>query len=406
MLPLEGIKVLDLTRLGPGPYCTMMLADWGADVLRVEQPGGGKRAEAERKGKSTSAVEERRRIVLDAMNRNKKSIAINLKEPEAVAVFLKLARKSDVVVESFRPGVTSKLNIGYASLKEHNPGIIYCSISGYGQTGPYSDLVGHDINYVALAGLLSLTGEHSGRPRMPSNIVGDFAAGGQQAVIAILLALMARSTTGEGRYLDISMTDGIISLLTDEVSRYFITGRVPLRGETQYTGSVPYYEVYETADAKYISVGCNEPHFFANLCRALELEEFLHCQYAEGAKRREMFAAFSRKFKTRSRQDWFEFLKKKEICVAPVYDIAETLNDPHVIARGLVREMSDPVLGAVRQIGSPLRLSGLSFRTPACGPARGQNTREVLSELGYDSKEVDALLERQVVEEPASSAGS
>lgn len=406
MLPLEGIRVLDLTRLGPGPYCTMMLGDCGADVLRVEQPGGGKRAEAERKAKATSADEERRRIVLDAMGRNKKSIAINLKAPEALEIFLKLAQKSDVVVESFRPGVTSKLGIGYASLKERNTGIIYCSISGYGQTGPYRDLVGHDINYIALAGMLSLTGEHSGRPRMPSNIVGDFAAGGQQAVIAILLALMARSATGQGRYLDISMTDGIISLLTDEVARYFITGRVPLRGETQYTGSVPYYEVYETSDGKYISVGCNEPHFFANLCRALKLEEFLPCQYAEGAKRQEMFAAFSKKFKTRSRQDWFEFLKERDVCVAPVYDVAETLNDPHVIARGLVSEASDPVLGAVRQIGSPFKLSGLAFRTPVCGPARGQNTREILSELGYDSKEVAALLERQVLEEPAPSVKS
>lgn len=403
MFPLEGLRVLDLTRLGPGPYCTMILGDWGADVLRVEQPGGGKRAEAERKAKAQSAGEERRRMVLDAMSRNKRSIALNLKAPEALDVFLKLAGKSDIIVESFRPGVTRKLRINYESLKELNPGIIYCSISGYGQTGPYSDLVGHDINYIALGGILSLTGEQGGRPRMPSNIVGDFAAGGQQAVIAILLALMARNSTGQGRYLDISMTDGIISLLTDEASRYFLTGRIPLRGETQYTGSVPYYEVYETAEGKYISVGCNEPHFFANLCRALELEEFLPYQYEEGAMRQEMFAAFAKKFKTRGRLEWFEFLKAKGVCVAPVYDIAETLSDPHVIARGLVAEASDPVLGTVRQIGSPFKLSGLTSRTPACGPARGQNTREVLVELGYSSRQIATLLEGRTVEEPSTS---
>lgn len=398
--PLEDIHVIDLTRLGPGPFCTMILSDWGASVLKVEQPGGGLRASAERAARGSINDQIRRRQQAhDALGRNKRSIALDLKTQEGLKLFNTLAEQADIVVEGFRPGVVDRLGIGYEAITKVNPAIIYCSISGYGQTGPYRGLVGHDINFVAIAGALSLVGEMDGRPRMPSNILADFAAGGQQAVIGILLALLARGRNGKGQYIDLSMTDGVLSLLADETSRFYAGDKIPMRGKTRYTGALPYYDVYETKDEKYIAVGCNDPHFYANLCKALGLEEFLPHQYTEGKKRVEITEAFARAFQTKTRDVWFNTLKEHDICVAPVNDLAEALNDPQLLARDMIVEFDDPVLGKVKQVGIPIKLSATPGKVRSAAPQRGQHTKEVLRELGYSDAEIRKMIEKKIAEQ-------
>ncbi|HZQ34379.1 MAG TPA: CaiB/BaiF CoA-transferase family protein, partial [Dehalococcoidia bacterium] len=242
MLPLDNIRVLDLTRLAPGPHCTMILADLGADVIRIEEPGGGRRATMERERQPDAEREqrERRRAAFNALDRNKRSVVLNLKVPEAKAAFYHLADRADVVIEGYRPGVVKRLGVDYETLAARNPRLIYCSISGYGQDGPYRLLVGHDINYAAMAGALSITGPADGPPYFPANLLGDYAGGGMHAVIGILTALWARERSGRGQYVDISMTDGVLLLLASALSESLASGRPMRRGEHRLNGAVPH----------------------------------------------------------------------------------------------------------------------------------------------------------------------
>ena len=292
VLPLEGIKILDLSRHIPGPYCTLILGDLGAEVLRVEsfEPVGFHFAEI--KGEKSPAYYAAR----NPFERNKKSIMLNLKAEEARQIFYKLVEKSDVILEGFRPGVVKRLGIDYETISKLNPRIIYCSLSGYGQDGPYSALPGHDPNQIAIGGALSLIGPRDGSPEFPSNLLADYAGGGLQAAIGILAALLARQKTGEGQYLDVAMLDGVVSLLILEAFQYFTTSKVPRRGATLTTGLYPFYQVYQTKDAGYITVDAFEPHFWRNLCKALGCEEFIPYQFDTGDKREEMYNYFSEIF--------------------------------------------------------------------------------------------------------------
>ncbi len=393
MLPLDHIRVLDLTRLAPGPHCTMLLADMGADVIRIEEPGGGRRAVMERERESPEELrrQEDRRAAFNALDRNKRSIVLNLKSPEARDAFYDLVKGADVVVEGYRPGVVQRLGVDHATLAAINPRIISCSISGYGQDGPYRLLVGHDINYIALAGALGITGQAGGPPAIPANLLGDYAGGGMHAALGILLAVIARERTGRGQNVDISMTDGVLTLLASALSTT-LAGTPIRRGEHRLTGGVPHYGAYACADGRYIAIGANEPWFFENLCRALDGEEYSGDQAATGVRAMQVRAFFERVFRTRGRDEWFAYLFDKDVCVAPVYDLEEVVNDPQIKAREMIIDTSHPVFGSVPQVGMSLKLSDTpgAIRRPA--PRRGEHTDEVLREAGWDEPRIAALL--------------
>ncbi|HVC31509.1 MAG TPA: CaiB/BaiF CoA-transferase family protein [Steroidobacteraceae bacterium] len=392
MLPLEGVRILDLSRLAPGPYCTMLLGDLGADVLLIEEAGAGaaRRQSASRLPDDASARE--RAAAFNALGRNKRSVGLNLKDEAARAIFDQLARDTDVVVEGFRPGVVKRLGVDYGRLAALNPRLIYCSLSGYGQTGPYAGLVGHDINYISVGGALGVTGRPGSPPAIPMNLVADFAAGGQQAALAIVVALFAREKTGRGQYLDVAMSDGVLSLMSSAASQYFASGVVPLPGEHLLNGGAPHYNVYETSDGGWISLGSLEPWFWGNLCRALGCEEFLADEYNR-ARYPEIFARFREVFKARTRAEWFALLSETDICVAPVYRLDEALNDPHSIARGMVVELEHPAAGIVRQVGIATKFSETPGAVRSTAPLPGRDTQSVLAALGYSVAQIAELRE-------------
>ncbi len=387
--PLEGIKVLDLSRLAPGPFCTMILGDLGADILKVEGPREGRLA--------LGVSAEERAIAHNAVERNKRSIVLNLKAEPARKIFYQLAERVDVIVEGFRPGVVKRLGVDYDTVKEINPRLIYCSLTGYGQDGPYHNMVGHDVNYISIGGALGFIGIPGGAPLIPSNLVADFAAGGMNATIAILAALMARERTGEGQYADMGMADGVVSLLSFALSGYFGSGVVPQRGNELLTGGVPFYSVYETKDGKYLSIGCLEPWFYENLCRALDREDFIPHQGASGEKREEIFSAFREIFRSRTRDEWFDYLSQWDICVGKVYEFDELASDPQLVHRKMILELDHPKFGKVRQPGISIKLSQTPGSIRSFSPVLGQHTEEVLLDLGYDKERIEELRKEGVI---------
>ncbi len=394
-MPLEGITVLDLTRLAPGPYCTMILADLGADVIKIEEPGPptGRRAQ---QAAGLSPVPPPRYGVdrhspYWALNRNKKSVGLDLKHDEARQIFYQLAERTDVVVEEFRPGVAKRLGIDYDTLRQRNPRLVYCAVTGYGQSGPYKDLVGHDINYISMAGCLGMIGSHGGPPVIPHNIIADFAGGGMHGAIGVLAALMARERTGRGQFVDIAMTDGVYSMLVSHLSTYFATGMVPRRGETVLDGGAHYYNVYETKDGKWMSIGSIEPWFYANLCKALGREDLLPYEFAEREKREEIKQAFRDIFTTKTRDEWFDLLTQHDICVGRVYDLDETAGDPHLRARDMIVEVDHPEVGPVKQVGISVKLSDTPGRIRFLAASLGTHTEEILTGLGYTPENIAQL---------------
>ena len=394
-MPLEGISVLDLTRLAPGPYCTMILADLGADVIKIEEPGPltGRRAE-QASGLATApppGYGVDRHTPHWALNRNKKSIGLNLKHDEARQIFYQLAERADVVVEEFRPGVAKRLGIDYDTLRQRNPRLIYCAVTGYGQSGPYRDLVGHDINYISMAGCLGMIGEKGGPPVIPHNIIADFAGGGMHGAIGVLAALMARERTGRGQFVDIAMAEGVYSLLVAHLSTYFATGMVPQRGETPLDGGAHYYNVYETKDGKWLSIGSIEPWFYANLCKALGREDLLPYGSVGVERREALKRTLSDTFKTRTRDEWFEILTRHDICVGKVYDLDETEHDPHLRARGMIVEVDHPEAGKVKQVGISVKLSETPGQIRFLAAPMGAHTEEILAALGLSPGKIAEL---------------
>jgi crotonobetainyl-CoA:carnitine CoA-transferase CaiB-like acyl-CoA transferase len=373
--PLRNLKMLDLSRQLPGPFCSMLLADLGVDVVVVAAPS------------------DVMGIGIPLIQRNKRSMTLNLKDPEGKGIFDRLARDADIILEGFRPGVTDRLGIDYASMARLNPRIVYCSISGYGQDGPYRDKVGHDINYLGYAGVLGVSGAAGGPPTVMPVQVADIGGGALMAVIGILSAIMAREHTGRGQFVDISMMDGSIAWNVFHTVMHLVTGgQQPARGHTRLTGHNPCYAVYETKDGKYVTVGALEEHFWRNLCVALGVEDFIPDQFTEGPRREEMFRVIREKFKQKTQAEWLQQLERIDICFGPVNTIAETIADPQVRARGMIREV-----GGLKLIGAPFKFSDTPTPEPTAPPDFGQHTDEILRSLGYDTAVVQKLRAARVV---------
>jgi len=405
MLALENIKVLDLAHLAPGSYCTMILGDLGAEVIKCEAlPGVGGRGAG--MGISPGPDPEgRRRAAFDALNRNKKSIGFNLRSEQGREVFYKLAKTADVIVEGFRPGAVKRLGVGYDDIKKINPGIVYCSLSGFGQDGPYSQLPGHDINYISMAGVLGMIGEADRPPVAPLNLVGDFAGASLQGVIGILAALLAREKTGKGQFVDISYTDGSLSLITMFAAMYYRDGVKMDRGTTAIQCGYPYYGVYKCKDGGYISLGTLEPWFWENLCRAIGKEEYIGDHVMpdhmftepKGDRWQKIRADVAGILMTKTRDEWFDILTKHDVPIGKVYDLDEISDDPQIKHRQMVVEIDDPKVGKVKQTGIAIKLSDTPGKIRSLAPLFAEHSEEILLGLGYDKKQIDELRQAQAI---------
>jgi crotonobetainyl-CoA:carnitine CoA-transferase CaiB-like acyl-CoA transferase len=390
-LPLAGLQVLDLSRLLPGGYCTLVLADLGADVLKIEEPGKGDYIRW--LTPMTSSGESGPHL---ALNRGKRSMTLNLKTDEGRALLRDLARTADVLVESFRPRVMDRLGVGYEALREVNAGLVYAAISGYGATGPYVDRAGHDIDYLAYAGALSFSGHASTGPWPPGLQIGDLGGGGLLALVAILTALRVRDATGEGQFCDISMTDGVFSWLSIHAGAYAATGRPPQPGREHLNGGFAWYAVYECADGRHVAVGALEPQFFAVLAKVLDCTDLLEAQLdplRQDEVRERMAAAFA----TRSRAEWLAELEPLDSCVAPVNDLDEAFADPQLQARGMVAEHVLPDGTRFRQVGVVPRLSATPGRVGTPASPLGADTDDVLAALGRSADDIATLRAAGVV---------
>ncbi|WP_269409580.1 CaiB/BaiF CoA transferase family protein [Lentibacillus daqui] len=381
-MPLTSIRVLDLTRLLPGPYCTMLLADFGAEVIKVEDPKVGDYArENEPKLDENSTF-------FHALNRNKKSICLNLKTDAGRESFIKLVKKSDVVVESFRPGVMNRLGLDYETLKEINPKIIYCAITGYGQTGPYVNRPGHDINYLSYAGLLQLMGERGGKPIVPAAQIADIGGGALPAAIGILLALFEREKSGEGQFVDISMTDGVISWLQILLSGYLANHVEPQRGEMELSGGRACYEVYQTRDGRFLSVGALEPKFWQAFCTVIDREDLIPKLAAPIEEQEHMKEEIQAIISNKTLDEWMVDFAEVDACVAPVLTFAEVLKNPQVRAREMIQPLEHRMLGMMKQIGTPIKLSETPGKIYSQAPKLGEHTEEILKTL-IEEEDID-----------------
>jgi crotonobetainyl-CoA:carnitine CoA-transferase CaiB-like acyl-CoA transferase len=383
---LDGIRVLDLTRLAPGPYCSMLLGDMGADVIVVESVG----ASEER-----TPGEERSHAYF-ALGRNKRSICVDLKAERGRSVFRALVATADVVLEGFRPGVVDRLGIGHSALQKEHPRLVYCSLSGYGQTGPYAELSGHDLNYISIGGALGMIGRPRERPSIPMNFLADYAGGGMLAAFGIVTALFRRERSGRGQYVDVSMSDGTLSLATKLAGQWFEHGAVPAPGQHRINGGAPYYDVYACKDGRWVSVGALEPKFFQNLCRVLGLAELAQRQEDQQSWP-ELSARLSARFLERPRDEWWAELRNADACVTPVYALDEALRDPHHLARGMVASVEHPRLGAIPTVGVVPKLSETPGSLRRAPPSPGEHTKELLAELGHSDDEVSELCRSRVV---------
>jgi crotonobetainyl-CoA:carnitine CoA-transferase CaiB-like acyl-CoA transferase len=382
-MPLTGLRVLDLSRLLPGPFCTLLLADLGADVIKVEDLTGGDYI------RWTPPLHGDYSALYHTLNRNKRSVKLNLKSEAGREAFLKLVATADVVVESFRPGVMDRLGVAYPQLRAVNRGIVLCSISGYGQDGPYRDRAGHDLNYMAIGGGLGITGTADGTLAMPGVQVGDLGGGAMSAAIAILAALQHRHATGEGQHCDVSMLDGIVSWLSIHAARYFHDGVAPGPAGTHLNGAHPCYNVYRCSDG-WMSVGALEPKFWAALVDALGVPHLAGDAFAAGDDARRVHAELEAVFLTRTRAEWAEHLDGRDVCCEPVLHFDEVFANQQVRHRAL--EIPAGEGGPLPQTGFPFKLSATPPRVRHGAPGYGENTRELLAEIGYDADAYEARL--------------
>ena len=400
MSALEGLKVLDLSRLLPGGFCSLLLADLGAEVLKVEDTGMGdyvRWAEPKYEGAEESADS----ALFLALNRGKRSIRVNLKEERGREVLLRLVRQHDVLLESFRPGVLDRLGVGYERLREENPRLVYCAITGYGQDGPFRDRSGHDMNYLGLIGMLGLTGETDGPPVQPAGQIADIGGGALMAAFGILAALRERDRSGLGQLVDISMADGALSWLALVAGRYLCERDVPRRGRLELAGGLICYRPYACKDG-WVTLGALEPKFWQAWCQGVGREDLIPKQFEPPGS--DAHAEVERIFLERGRDEWQEFASNHDCCLEPVLDLGEALDSELVRAREMVVELDQPGTDGVPQLGVPVKLSRTPGQVRDPGPVLGEHTRDVLAGLGYSDEDVKALEESGAVAGPAADA--
>src|SRR6266511_675666 len=397
--PLSDVKILDLTRLLPGGFCTLLLADLGADVIKVEDTGQGDyvRWAPPYYGSEKHTPLGTRSAIYLALNRNKRSIRLDLKQEGGKQALLKLVESADVLVESFRPGVLDKLGVGYDVLRQANPALVYCPITGYGQDGPNRDRAGHDMNYLGLNGILGLTGEVGGPPIQSGAQIADLGGGGLMAAVGILAALQEARRSGQGQLVDISMTDGSLSWLVMEAARYFGSGEVPERGNIMLSGGIVCYRPYEAADG-WVTCGALEPKFWQRFCKAVDREDLIEKQFEKpGSDAHKQVAEV---FRARTRAEWKAFNDEHDAMIEPILDLDEALESELVREREMTVTYEQPEMGEIKQLGFPIKLS----RTPAGierpAPALGEHTAEVLGASGYSNEEIQALEESGAAKGP------
>ncbi len=376
---LQGFKVLDLASVGPAARASRILADYGMKVIKVAPVASSAAKQIDPVFHAYGAGRGMQRIRLD------------LKSAEGRETLYRLAQDADVLIESFRPGVADRLGVGYEAMRKHNPQLVYCSTSGYGQDGPWAHWAGHDINYLAVGGFLACSGTDSeGLPAMPGATVADGAGGGMHAALAIFAALLNRSRSDEGCYLDVAATDGVLNLMSLYIDQYLATGVDTRPGSAVLTGKYAWYGIYQTADGGALSVGAIEPHFFRNLCTLLELERFSDCQYDAG-KQEEMKAALRDIFLTRGRDDWTELLAAHDTCVAPVLGIAEVVANEHLQARQSFMQANHPDQREFGQLGPVL--AGGERKQPLyqVRPTSATDTDAVLRSAGFGDEDIERL---------------
>ena len=383
--PLSSLKVLDFSALLPGPFGTLILADLGADVLRVESPT---RPDMVRMLPPTDAGQS---AVHGYLNRSKRSLAVDLKKAEGVAVIKRLVKDYDIVVEQFRPGVMDRLGVGYDALREINPGLIYCSITGYGQDGPYRDRAGHDLNYLAIAGMASYNGRQESGPAPMAFQTADVAGGSCHAVMGILAAVIHRQATGEGQHIDISMTDAAFSLHALTAPQALIGGEDPQLERTQLNGG-SFYDCYETRDGRWFSVAGIEPQFFMQFCQAIDRPDLAGKGLAMApAVVAEVKAGIREAMKQKDYAQWLDIFAGIDACVEPVLSLSEACEHPQIKARGMLVEVPTATGTAQRQVASPFRFSATAPAYRFTGAALGAHTAEILQEQGMDDAEIQAL---------------
>lgn len=382
--PLAGLRVLDLTRLLPGPVATLHLADLGADVVKIEDPQVGDYARTLGKGSGEEAGESS--AYFRMINRNKRGLRLDLKKPEGVAAFLRLAESADVLVESFRPGVADKLGIGYGAVRSVNPRIAYCSISGYGQDGPYRHLAGHDLNYLGYAGVLDQIGPAGGEPAIPNFQIADLLGGALTAAMGILAAVVEAQRTGQGRHVDVSMTDSVLAHSYFAMLRVNESGRSAPRGSDVLSGGLPCYAAYATADGRHMAVAALEPKFWQSFCEVLGRPDLIPRHGAEGEEARAVKAELAAIFATRSRDEWAALFAAADCCVTPVLTPEEALANEQIRARGMV-----VAADGLSQFAPPLKMSDFAFSIDRPAPKVGEHSAEILAEAGCSAGEIAAL---------------
>jgi crotonobetainyl-CoA:carnitine CoA-transferase CaiB-like acyl-CoA transferase len=384
--PLAGLRVLDLTRLLPGPVATQHLADLGADVVKIEDTGEGDYA------RTMGAKPGETSAFFRLVNRNKRALRLDLKQPDGVAVFRRLTLSADVVIEGFRPGVMDKLGLGYEALCTINPRLVFCSISGYGQDGPYAQRAGHDINYIGYAGVLDQIGAAGGPPVVPNFQIGDLLGGALAPLVGLLAAVIDARATGRGRHVDVAMTDAVLAHAVFPLAGLLARLAPPPRGADLLSGGVPCYGVYATADGRHMAVGALEKKFWELLCDTLGRPDLKPFHLAFGAKGEQAKRELAAVFAGRTQAEWADIFDKIDCCVTPVLHIGEALDNEQLRARGMVVEA-----GGLPQLAPPYKISDFEFAIERGAPAPGQHSEEILREAGYAADEIAVLKQQHII---------
>lgn len=389
--PLAGIRVLDLTRLLPGPMCGLHLADLGADIIKIEDPGAGDYGRHRRADGTAGPAP-----VFSQINRNKRSLKLDLKQADGVQTFMDLAAEAQVVIEGFRPGVVARLGIDYPRVRAVNPAIVYCAISGYGQDGPLRDVAGHDINYCGYAGVLHQSGSRDGPPAVANFQIADLLGGTLSAVMGILAALLDAQRSGKGRYVDVAMTDCTLAHSVVPFARVTTEGEARPRGQDALSGGLPCYGVYETSDGGYMALGALELKFWQAFCEAVARPDLIAHHLVSGETADRVRAEIAAIFKSASRDEWVERLAGADCCASPVLSPAEARQHPHLVARGMFVSGNDAGVES-EQLAFPLRMSDFTFSVERQAPGHGEHSREILAEIGYDERRISALQDKGVI---------